>query len=181
MLKLRADLCFSPKMYNIHSCKVNSSIEKEEKIAGSLLSACRACFHPGHGRGWERDADPPFHQRGDGAGCEAEGKAAWHNMTDQNDTWESWYMGCTWLWIGQGDAPSSDKKKWNYCPWDLTLISLNLILIPIIFKCWWWLWAPLSNLSKNLSLLSYVFLFDIQHIKHRRCSVTLVPHGKGRK
>lgn len=125
MLKLRADLCFPPKMYNIHSRKVNSSIEKEEKNSGFLLSACRASFHPGHGRGWERDADPLFHQRGDGAGCDAEGKAAWHNGTDLNDKWKSWCMGCTWLWIDQGHAPSSVKMKWNHSPCGLTLISLN--------------------------------------------------------
>lgn len=125
MLKLRADLCFLPKIYNIHSCRVDSSMEKDEKIAGFLLSACRACFHPGHDRGWERDADPHFHQRGGGAGCDAEGKAAWHNMTDLNDRWKPWCMGCTWLWMDQGDASSAVKKKWNYSPSGLTLMSLN--------------------------------------------------------
>lgn len=115
MLRLRADLCFPPKMYHIHSCKVNCSIEKEKKIAAFLLSACRACFLLAQGRSAERN----------GVGCDAEGKAAWHSMTDPNDSWKSWCMGCSWSWRDQRDAPSSVKKKWNHSACGLTLVSLN--------------------------------------------------------
>lgn len=64
-------------------------------------------------------------QRGSRAGCDAGVKAAWHSMTDLNDRWKSWCMGCTWLWRAQGDVPSLVKKKRNYSSCGLTLILLN--------------------------------------------------------
>lgn len=131
-------------MYNIHSCKINSSIEKEEKIAGFLISICKVCLHLGHYKSVKREQSLLQHWR----------YAAWQNMTDLNDRWKSWCRGCTHLsvaintWIEEAHMQLLKENR-IMVPVGKHWYQQFLLLKSISFTCWWQHWAPVSYFGKK--------------------------------
>lgn len=90
-------------IHNIHSCKVNNSIERKAK----LLASCSVLSEPAF------TLVMAGQQRGSRAGCDAGVKAAWHTMTDGNP--------------GAWAAPGYGELKEMYLPW----LKRNGIIVPV--------------------------------------------------